>query len=144
METGIWIYIPRVRFIRLETCKGERDSLTVKFFDGATCGWQEKIDIFAALLTIDPIRRTDFRGTPLSLANFISRCRACTSWIASHGVYPINIKNSFSFVKRRTRSTTVLFKMSSSISLRTFEPAGRAVTKNRIGPITTFSRTRKT
>lgn len=39
----------------LRTCKSERDSLTVKFFDGATRGWQKEIDIFAALLATDTI-----------------------------------------------------------------------------------------
>lgn len=49
--TEIWIYVPYVS----HTCKSERDSLTVKFLDWATRGWQKEIDIFAALLAVDTI-----------------------------------------------------------------------------------------
>lgn len=120
--TKIWIYIPWVCFACLRTCKSKRDSLTVKFFDGATHRWQKEIDIFVGH-RYDFVRRTDFRGTPLSLANFIFFCYAYMSWTSYNAyIYATNIKDSFSFI---------IPLISDSV-------------KNRIGPITTFSRTCKT
>lgn len=94
----------------------------------------------------DLVGRTDFHGMPLSLANFIFYRR--TSWTAiQYNAYPIDIRNSFSFVEWSKQSTAVLFKrlMSPRISLPTSEWSARpGLTKNRIKPIVTSSRTSKT
>lgn len=55
MERGSgYAYREYVSYV-LETCKSERDRLTVKFSDGATRGWQTEMDIFAALSAVDTI-----------------------------------------------------------------------------------------